>query len=149
MFWGPPRTPAPRSALAIQPWLAAIHDLWSSSKPALDSTASPQRWSAGRSCCGVVPSRNSSLTRLPPTAARPVHGSTAASTSESGFRKPLIDQPSVASWRKPCQTWAVTSIESSGSLGVEMRVLSELPFQAATASAYSPSARSLALGAPM
>ena len=83
----------------------------------------------------------------PASARRPVHGSTATRSTSAGTVKSLISQPLDASWRKPRQTYVVTSMEKSGSLGVETSELSELPFQAPTASAYSPASRPPAVGA--
>src|SRR4030095_2787839 len=81
---------------------------------------------------------------------RPVHGSTFALTSPSaGTGKSLIAHFAVASSRKPGQTNVVTSIENSGSSGVETSELSLLPFHAPTASAYSPADRPSDVGGAM
>jgi hypothetical protein len=42
-----------------------------------------------------------------------------------------------------------TSIENSGSSGVETRLLSELPFQTPTARAYAPADRPASVGGAM
>ena len=79
-----------------------------------------------------------------------MNGSTATCVRPlSGREKRVIGHFAVASCRKPCQTKVETSIEKTGRAGVETGVLSLLPFQTPTASAYAPSFRPSSVGGAM
>src|SRR3954453_9936034 len=83
-------------------------------------------------------------------AAKPVNGSILTWTSPSAGRLKFVSgHLAVASLRKPCQTYVATSIENRGDRAVETRLLSELPFQTPTASAYAPSLRPASVGGAM
>ena len=92
---------------------------------------------------------HSSIDGLPELGFMPVNGSILAWTSPLGRAKSSIAHFAVASCRKPCHMKVVTSIEKTGFDGVETSVLSLLPTQAPTASAYWPAARSASLGGAM
>src|SRR5258706_4049261 len=99
---------------------------------------------------GAVPVMNHSSTVFAPGwGLRPVKASIFAWTKPSGRANSLTDQAFVASWRKPCQTYVVTSIENTGLSGVDTTVVSLLPFQAPTARANSPFCRLALVGGAM
>src|SRR3954469_16688462 len=105
--------------------------------------------SLGSAACGSVPAMNHSSTEFLSDVAKPVNGSIFVRTRPSGRLKFVSGHFAVASLRKPCQTYVATSMEKSGDRAVETRLLSELPFQTPTASAYAPSFRPASVGGAM